>query len=198
MMRAAVLLSCLLLAAPASALRPRNVACLGDSNTAKGWPTAETVRWCEYVAELCPTVRLRGKRPRPAAFYNFGIGGAVVAPGAYVDFELAAARSVKADVVLLAFGTNDVGLLDSTPERYAMDVRAACRRSHRRCWVLSMPPHPWLPNVDEYNAAVAARMLGRSIVDRTTGVTFVDDEVHLDDDSQRLVAYRVAVALGCF
>jgi lysophospholipase L1-like esterase len=197
-MRAAVVLCCLLLAAPASALRPRHIACLGDSNTAKGWPTAETLRWCEYVAELCPTVRLRSTRPRPATFYDYGIGGAVVAPGPYIDFELSAARAVRADVVILAFGTNDVGILDSTPEQYAMDVRAACRRSHSRCWVLSMPPHPWLPNVDEYNAAVAARMVGRSIIDRTTGITFVDDDIHLDDDSQRLVAYRVAVALGCF
>jgi lysophospholipase L1-like esterase len=196
-MRAAVVLSCLLLAAPASALRPRHIACLGDSNTAKGWPTAETVRWCEYVAELCPTVRLRSSRPRPATFYEYGIGGAVVAPGAYLDFELSAARAVRADAVLLAFGTNDVGLLHSTPEEYAMDVRNACRRSHRRCYVLSMPPHPWLPNVDEYNAAVAARMVGRFIIDRTTGITLLDDELHLDDDSQRLVAYRVAVALGC-
>jgi hypothetical protein len=60
-----------------------------------------------------------------------------------------------------------------------------------------MPPHPWLPNVAEYNAAVAARVLDVYLVDRTTGIGFERDGTHLDDASERLVALRVAIALGC-
>ena len=194
-MRAAVVLCCLL-AAPAWAIRPREVACLGDSNTAAGWPTADRVRWCEYAADLCPTIRLRGKRPRPATWFNIGIGGAAVAPGPYIDYQLGAARELRADVVLLAYGTNDVGL-PSTPDDYARNVRSACRRSRRRCYVLTMPPHPWLPNVDAYNAAVAARLPDAFLIDRTTGITFESDDVHLDDASERLIGLRVAIALGC-
>jgi lysophospholipase L1-like esterase len=194
-MRAAVVLCCLL-AVPAWAIRPREVACLGDSNTAAGWPTPDRVRWCEYAAELCPTIRFRGKRPRPATWFNFGVGGAVVAPGPYIDGQLDAARRAHADVVLLAFGTNDVGI-GSTPERYARHVRTACRRARRRCYVLTMPPHPWLPNVGAYNAAVAARVRNALLIDRTSGITFETDTIHLDDASERLLAARVALALGC-
>jgi lysophospholipase L1-like esterase len=192
--RAAVVLCCLL-AVPAWAIRPREVACLGDSNTAAGWPTADRVRWCEYAAELCPTIRFRGRRPS-ATWFNVAIGGAVVAPGPYIDDQLDAARRAHSDVVLLAFGTNDVAL-GSTPERYARHVRTACRRARRRCYVLTMPPHPWLPNTDAYNAAVAARVRDAHLIDRTTGITFEPDDVHLDDASERLVGLRVAIALGC-
>jgi lysophospholipase L1-like esterase len=190
-----VMLVLLLLASPAWALRGKEIACLGDSNTAAGWPTAETVRWCEYVASVCPQATLRGRRPRPVTWFNFGIGGAVVAPGPYIDYELAQARAAGADFVILAFGTNDADF-GASPAEYAANVRLACRRARRRCWVMTMPPHPTL-DAAAYNAAVAAVIRPKWLIDRTTGITFVDDGIHLDDASQQLLAARVAVALGC-
>ncbi len=192
------LLAVLLLATPALALRPAQIACLGDSNTAAGWPTPQTIRWCEYAASVCPLAVTHGRVPRPVTWYDFGIGGAVVVPP-YSTFELGEARSVGADVVFLAFGTND--RVTETPAEYALNVRRACLESHHRCYVLSLPPHATFPagpyTVDDYNAAVARVVPPNRIIDRTTGMTFVDDGVHLDDASQRLLGARVAVALRC-
>lgn len=190
-----LLLAALLLATPAWAVRPMEFACLGDSNTAAGWPTPDRVRWCEYAASVCPAAKLRGRRARPVTWFNFGIGGAVLAPGPYLDFEIAQARAVRADLMLLAFGTNDAAF-GSTPEEYAQHVRLACRQARRRCYVLTMPPHPTL-DAEAYNAAVAKVIPARWLIDRTTLVTLEPDGIHLDDASQRLVAARVAVALGC-
>jgi lysophospholipase L1-like esterase len=190
-----LLLALLLVATPAWAVRGMEFACLGDSNTAPGWPTPDTIRWCEYAEQVCPAARLRGRRARPVTWFNFAIGGAVAAPGPYIDYMVGKAREVRADVVLLAFGTNDAGFGQS-PEEYAQSVRLACRKSRRRCYVLSMPPHTTI-DYEAYNAAVAAVIRPHYLIDRTTGITFDPDGTHLDDASQQLLGARVAVTLGC-
>ena len=64
---------------------------------------------------------------------------------------------------------------------------------------MTMPPHPGFTSPDEndYNAAVARVIPASKLIDRTTNMTFLEDGTHLDDVSQRLLAARAAVALGC-
>ena len=174
----------------------RSLACLGDSNTASGWPTTETVRWCEYAQVECP----RLPDGTPVVWHDFGIGGAVVAPGPYVDYELAEAQGVRANAVVLAFGTNDAGsaeggfLNSESPTEYAANVAAACQRAAASCYVMTMPPHSVI-DYAAYNEAVAAVIPAHWLIDRTTGMTFEADGVHLDDASQRELARRARTAV---
>ncbi len=167
-----------------------DVACLGDSNTAGGWPTPDTLRWCEYAQTECPSLQ----DGTPVVWHDFGIGGAVVAPGPYIDYEMGEAHAIPADVVVLAFGTNDVHLLDETPSEYAANVVTACGDATAACFVMSMPPHQDF-DYASYNAAVADVVPSELLIDRTTGMTFVDDGVHLDDPSQRELARRARTAI---
>jgi lysophospholipase L1-like esterase len=198
----------LLLALPATALRPVDLVCFGDSNTARGWPTADTVRWCEYAAAACPTVRINGGSRRAARWHNLGIGGAVVAPvdlcrdftfgplPTWPCFDWALSQAVPADAAFIAYGTNDAGVAGSTPTAYAAHVEAACAKAKAPCFVMTMPPHPQFDHA-AYDAAVAALVPARRLVDRTTDVTLQPDGIHLDDASERLLAARVAHLLSC-
>jgi len=169
------------------------IVCGGDSNTASGWPTPETVRWCEYAASVCTT-----SRGVPVQWYNRGIGGAALGSLPYQDDLVAFADSVNADAVILAYGTNDVGLLDATPEDYAASLQATCRRFPLGvgCYAMTFPPHPWDGfNVCAYNAAIASVVLPGATIDRTTDISFLEDTAHLDDASEMLLGARVAAMM---
>lgn len=178
---------------PAWTVEVVHIACLGDSNTAAGWPTTDAQRWCEYAATLCPLVKLDDRPPRAAVFHNFGIGGAVITEP-YIGVELRQAVDAGADVVVLAFATRDRRF--ETPAQYAANVVAACERARRPCYVMTMPPHT-VTDYDGYNAAVARVIPASRLIDRTTQMTFVDG-VHLSDASERLLATRAARAFGCY
>lgn len=168
------------------------IACLGDSNTAGGWPTPETRRWCQYAQADCPRL-LDGT---PVVWDDFGVGGAVVQRGPYIDYELGEAETVGADVVVLAFGTNDRAL--ETPSEYATNVQSACTRASEPadapCFVMSMPPHSGV-DYGAYNDAVAAVVPTELIIDRTTGMVLESDNAHLDDPSQQELGRRASLAI---
>ena len=169
------------------------IVCAGDSNTARGWPTPETVRWCEYAAMVCQT-----SKGVPVQWYNRGIGGAALGAYQYQDDLVAYAASVKADAVILAYGTNDVGLLDATPEEYAASVQATCGRlgPYVGCYAMSFPPHPWDGfDVCAYNAALESVVLAGFRIDRTSAITLLDDTTHLDDQAEMLLGARVAAMM---
>src|SRR5262245_24634790 len=97
------------------------IACLGDSNTFRS--TAADLTWCARLAQLVPAVvvPLPGNELRelPTSFGIFARPGAAATdlnPPPLDDGpeQLELALAWQADVVILAFGTNDI--IDATLE----------------------------------------------------------------------------------
>lgn len=169
------------------------IACLGDSNTAAGWPTPERERWCEYVATQCGSID-----GRPVRFVNHAIGGAV-ASAPYAMFQGDAAIKSGAERVILAFGTNDVLSLSKSPAALAADLQALCRAlAPRPCWVATVPPTLMGEDPTPWNDAIRAAFAAEHVIDFTsTVVPSAGDLKHLDDASEHLLAERVRGALRC-
>jgi len=192
----------LLLSACGSA-SPRRVSCLGDSNTAYGWPDPTDRRWCEMLGEFPESVGTR--------IDNLARGGAILHaastswPGG--DEQLAwASAAGRSDVIVLAFGTNDLRG-GSSPRAVAHRYAALRRRAEARgaaVYVALAPPvWPPEPGADDLNRRIAALnvLLERSwpaqrTLDFHVGFTrddFEKDGLHLNAAGQRK---RAAIARG--
>lgn len=168
------------------------VACLGDSNTARGWPTPERVRWCEYAA-----AHFGGA----VEFRNYGGGGGTFCPIDHIEWpaeahaQLARALADAPDLIVAAFATNDVvvGFDAATIAGCATAIR---RASPVPVVVATMPPRvEYGREVREVNRAL--RRLGGALVDFTSGTAgaLEADGVHLTDSAQYERAARVAAVL---
>jgi lysophospholipase L1-like esterase len=184
-----------------SAARHRTVACLGDSNTMADWPIGPRPRWCEYAARALPE----------ATFANHGFGGATACEPARLPAgfpwampQLAAARAERPDVVVAAFGTNDVQVLHAAPATIVACYRAlVATAAPARVLVATTPPmYPpmpdWEADVAAVNAALHAAFPPEQLIDFHDGfprALFLPDGIHLNDAGQRERARRVVAAL---
>jgi lysophospholipase L1-like esterase len=128
------------------------VACLGDSNTFADPPPG----WCDLLGETSPHWVMSNRSWNGMSIVDFGAtyGGFVLAAAPHVDEVLSLDQ---ADVVILAFGTNDLRQ-GATPqaivEAYAQ-AKAKIERSGARCLIaLTAPTHP--PQPPELNDAIRA------------------------------------------
>lgn len=141
---------------PASGIRDVNgdgrivVACLGDSNTDRRWPPPDTPKWCEFLAADVAGWTL----------VNRAVSGSTVTRSparSWVEPQLDEALATDApDVVVLAFGTNDVRAGRSTEDIVAA-YRAAVRRVEATgglAFVALAPPI--LPPESDHADALAA------------------------------------------
>jgi lysophospholipase L1-like esterase len=173
------------------------VACLGDSNTERHWPTPNSRKWCELAAA----------EVTDWTFGNYAVGGTTVTPPSdehgWVGPQLDAALAEGApDAVVLAFGTNDVRFGRSTAE--VVDAyRAAVRRveAARALAFVALAPPIFPPEPDhtaalaELNDALRAAFPAPRLVDFDGGMTrddFESDGIHPTPAAQHK---RAAAAL---
>ena len=174
------------------------VACLGDSNTQDGWPTTDTVRWCTRAARERSEWRWR----------NVGLGGATLCdtlPDNEKWTQLWTARGQlaqvpEADVVVLAFGTNDIkgwGLQATQLVDCAFALRTAAWP--RPVYLALVPPMvgpfaKFEPKVRLVNALFGQSFPASNLVDFFTGFgrdLLEKDGEHLNDAGQALRTRRV-------
>jgi lysophospholipase L1-like esterase len=173
------------------------VACLGDSNTERHWPTPNSRKWCELAAAGAPDW----------TFGNYAVGGTTVTPPidehGWVGPQLDAALAENApDAVVLAFGTNDVRFGRATAE--VVDAyRAAIRRveAARALAFVALAPPMFAPEPDhgaalaELNAALRAAFPAPRLIDFDAGMSrddFEPDGIHPTPAAQQK---RAAAAL---
>jgi lysophospholipase L1-like esterase len=184
------------------------VACLGDSNTSWPWFGG----YCESVAAEHPDV----------VVLNYAVPGSRAIGGAFdglAQIEWAAtgdpaAGKLPADVVVLAFGTNDIGHDGAITAEEMADridaLKAAATALGMPAYVASIPPRflgratdasPCTPNpaatpvIEAANALIRRRTWPRWLVDFHSGFTcpahFAVDGVHFNQAGQDLRAARV-------
>jgi len=113
------------------------VACLGDSNTAAvPYPS-----WCDLLGESSPGWVMSNRSAGGMTIMDFGAtyGGFVLAAAPHVDEML---TLDKPDVVILAFGTNDLWRWappKKIVEAYA-ETKARIERAGVRCLIALTPP----------------------------------------------------------
>lgn len=180
------------------------IGCAGDSNTLG--PDA----WCERAAPLMPVATVvKGAEVlvEPTQFVKRGFVGAPVCQGIGEAF---AAMLVEqgADVVVAAFGTNDLIAHGHTPAE-VVDCYEATRDflGQRQLFVALTPPvHPPFPDaaahnllIDELNALLRAAFPAERIVDFHDGFTpdlYASDGLHFNAAGQQKRAERAVEALG--
>ena len=180
---------------------PRRVACLGDSNTAVVDPASGTTGWCERLAASMSAAGVE--------FDNHAAPGATVCePGwesRWAGPQLERALAGRPDVVVAAFGTNDLAVLHRRPEA-VVECHAALRRALPEDVVFLValaPPayeaHAWLaPGVSELGRLLRASFPPRHLVDFESGFTrgdFEADGLHANEAGQRLRAERARAVL---
>ena len=194
--------------------RVLRIACLGDSNTVAGWPTPDTTRWCERLCKnlpSAPVLRSDGTfATLPVACYDDGWGGVTVTDQpvchnsyyACADVQMAGALAQSADVVILAFGTNDLRDGATPAEIVAAYKRviAPAQQTGRLTYIALTPPMYPPPAdgvVEALNAALVASFDRSMLVDFYTGFTqsLFLDSIHLNDSGQDLRAARASAAL---
>jgi len=186
------------------------VACLGDSNTAEGWPTANTIRWCEMAAAAQPTAtvwRYRQLVTEPTAGLNVAVGGATVCPlpgWSWSFSQLMIAKAHGADVVIAAFGSNDLFGLRKTPAEIVQCYRDLVALAGPLPLYIALTP-PVFNKIDPgydamvqaLNDALRAAFPPSQLIDFYTDFTaddFTGDGVHLDLDLGQ--PKRAAIALS--
>jgi lysophospholipase L1-like esterase len=177
------------------------VACVGDSNTLF-WSEP---RWCELLAERVPRLRTGLFRKLPTKFRNFAWGGMTVCPHPRDDSpwgmrQLEAARAAHADVVIAAFGTNDVRALHRSAEEIVDCYRRLVDAAAPVPVVVALtpptqPPEPDAnPAIDEVNQRLRAAFPAGRLLDFHDGFgpeLFDADGIHLNAGGQ---ARRAALA----
>jgi hypothetical protein len=126
------------------------VACLGDSNTDAARPGTE---WCEQLARVAPTV----------VTVNEGRGGATAVDLPKWEYDASgqldeALASARPDVVVLAFGTNDLRLAYPVDEVLAAYRDLATRAQQAGAFVLialTPPVAPWFEGAATLNPLYA-------------------------------------------
>lgn len=193
------------------------VACLGDSNT---WPFEYFTsppfpphdRWCEKLETLLTTPPLPTTFPAntSAETRNYGMGGATVCtwwppslPWGNGLFQAEQAFAEQADMVVAAFGTNDLRF-GFTPQQvvecYQAIHDAAATNGTLMLVALTPPVYPPMPDpaalnaqIDTLNTLLRARFQSFEILDFHDGFTsdlFIADGLHLSDAGQDLRAAR--------
>lgn len=172
------------------------VACLGDSNTAANVAPS----WCTKLAVALPG----------AVLINRAWGGTSALPGgpyptADAEQQLNWALFQWADVVVFAFGTNDLRLLNATPAALAgrlHDLAAMAEAAHVIAFVATVAPNYYDPGFDVLVADVNARLRADPalrIVDFDTNFgpeLFLPNNIHLNSAGQELRAARALIALA--
>jgi lysophospholipase L1-like esterase len=194
-----------IVAAACASRAPRHLVCLGDSNTSAGWPAPEDIRWCEMLGEF---PELAGTR-----IDNLARGGAELRreetawPNADLQLDMARALG-RPDVIVLAFGTNDIRT-GRSPRAVAHGYAALTRRAEAAgaiVYTALTPPVHWpLPDaektnakVDELNALLRASVAPGRLLDFHTGFTaeyFDRDGLHVNAEGQRKRALVARAAL---
>ena len=181
------------------------IACLGDSNTAARWGRTRN-RWCELAARKSAAWSRRCGWP-PLAFKNFAAGGAtVISPDVSVPWAAVqgdAARVWHADLVVAAFGTNDLHVLHAEPSAIVLAYSDLVHRlSPIPVLVALAPPSrdpsgALLSSVGALNAALRIAFAADWLVDFQGNMdeTLFQDAVHLNTRGQRLRALRVLARL---
>ncbi len=201
------------------------IACLGDSNTCNGMPGKCDVvtSWCAHWEMDPPRLRTSEEEVVELRFLNFAVGGATVcdsqafansevpfdAPSALVQYESARHQDVPAEIVILAFGTNDIDLMRLPPATVIDCYRAIWERAESdgvKAYLALIPPaFEWTETGSqaEFNAKIIEtnRLLRREFpsdrwIDFHTEFSnrkyFVAlDPVHFNEAGQRLRAQRV-------
>jgi lysophospholipase L1-like esterase len=176
------------------------VACLGDSNTfAHPGPG-----WCDLLGTASPHWVMSNRSWNGMSVIDFGetYGGFVLAAAPHVDEVLTLDHP---DVVILAFGTNDLRH-GATPqaivEAYAQ-AKAKIERTGARCLIALTPPTqpPQSPTLNEPTRDLNARLRAAfpaDIVDFWSGMTpaeFKPDGLHVNEagHAKRAAAAREAL-----
>ena len=184
------------------------VACLGDSNTQRDWPTVGTVRWCENASALLTSSSVTENgtfKTEPVVWNNWGVGGATVCdPGIVWSWGMTQlAQAATADVLILAFGTNDILRLHKTPAEIVACYQAVTTAAGVRSVFVALSP-PVLgqyagseSQIEAMNAAIVAAIPANHVIDFFSGMTpeLYIDELHLNDTGQALRAQRAVTAL---
>jgi len=187
---------------------------LGDSNTARGWPTPDTVRWVE-MAQAMPRPKA-GWRARPVEWTEVAVGGATVCnPGdgwVWAGVQLESALVRHADGIVLAFGTNDLGRAHRQPAEVVACYRTIVARvpTTVAVWIALTPPiyakdGTPSPEVERLNDELRAAFPPAQLVDFWTGfgpdlyagldAWNTEKLVHLNDAGQQLRARRAVDAV---
>jgi GDSL-like lipase/acylhydrolase family protein len=184
------------------------VACLGDSNTQKDWPTVGTVRWCEMGLASQPTATVWLNRQlvtEPTAIINEGVGGATVCPQAGWSWsfpQFLHAKAHRADIAIAAFGSNDIFGLSKTPDEIVRCYRDLLALAGSLPVFIALVP-PALPlggdgdlRIRAVNDALRAAFPSHILMDFYAGFTEEDfsDVVHFNIQSGQ--AKRAAIALA--
>ena len=177
------------------------VACLGDSNTFADPKPG----WCDLLAEGSPGWVMSNRSWNGMSILDFGesYGGFKLAAGPHVEEVLTLDHP---DVVILAFGTNDLKHA-ATPEAivdaYAK-AKAKIEATGARCLIALTPPTfpPDMsglnPGIEALNAKVR-QQFGSDVVDFWSGMTRADfkpDGLHVNaaGHAKRAAAARDAIA----
>jgi len=176
------------------------VVCLGDSNTAPA-PDLPRTSWCDIVAE---TTRWH--------VVNRAVVGATMTDFTCVPGHETCARHQlavalledHADVVVLAFGTNDLlfgATLDDVVAT-ARALRAQAEAAGARPLIALTPPIRRFVDLDRrriaLDRALRSALPHRVVLDFTAGMRardFLPDGIHLSDRGQRKLARQVRRAL---
>lgn len=201
------------------------IACLGDSNTASTWQGAEEggfepdFGWCEQLLARLDDPRVR--------MVNMGAGGATVSPNFVADVpagrvyfsastQLEYAWSTDpVDIVILAFGTNDVHPDQNRVPEEIVDYYTRIWRQVRARGLLGfvgVTPTAYryertgewarsLPAIAETNARIYDTFAPRFILDfgADMGRQYFMDHVHMNSEGQAIraaEAHRGLVALA--
>jgi hypothetical protein len=170
------------------------VGCLGDSNTAKGWPTASVISWCEMGQAAQPTA-IVWKRSKlltePTAVINEATMMATACPPPYRwswgGTQLLDAKKKGADILIAAFGTNDVNVLGKTPSQIVGCYQALAWLAYPLPLYIALTPPNFQTTapgaydpsiVQRVNDALRAAFPAKQLIDFTIA-DFDPDGIHL-------------------
>ena len=176
------------------------IACLGDSNTFADPKPG----WCDLLGEASPKWVMSNRSWNGMSIIDFGesYGGFKLAAAPHVDEVLTLDHP---DVVILAFGTNDLkhaAMPEAIVDAYAQ-AKAKIEATGARCLVALTPPtfppdaSGLNPGIEALNAKVR-QQFGSDVVDFWSGMTRADfkpDGLHVNaaGHAKRAAAAREAI-----
>jgi lysophospholipase L1-like esterase len=160
------------------------VACLGDSNT---WDDGGAgPKWCEFLQEQQPTLKvIEGGTilTEPTLTENIGIVGAAACDAGMGELAIAEAMVPPPDIVIAAFGTNDLGAEHLQPADIVPCYQALQAAAREPVYVALTPPafgQSWSDQIVPLNDLIKATF--PKWIDFYTGFTqdqFYPDGIHL-------------------
>lgn len=164
--------------------------------------------WADRLAEL---LAHSGGRQHPLLYANLAVRSRRIRD--VIDHQLPRALELKADLVSVLIGANDLVKAGARPEQLAEQLGqgiARLRESGAEVLVITpFAPHrgylrPLQARLDRFNAVIAeyAHQTGAVLVDFASDAacaeprSWGEDRVHLSSQGHRLLSYRAAAALG--